>query len=162
MWAVHHTSFLQQFSCRRGDGRLASLNNELATIITQQVNFDVADILHGTTGDTDVTGDIKQILRMVKFGTRRTDDVPSQQGTTFRLDLVDGCQLTLGDTGGFVNMSTGVCHGNGDGTVIQQLFCDGSCPLSGTDNHYTLTLQGITFIFQHPSGKMDDSETRYL
>mmetsp|Transcript_21915 Transcript_21915/g.40889 ORF Transcript_21915/g.40889 Transcript_21915/m.40889 type:complete len:267 (+) Transcript_21915:381-1181(+) len=162
MRPVHQSAFLQDLSCRWCHRRLSSFNNHLASMVSQGIGFGITNVVHAVTGNANITRNIIQVLRVVELGTCRTDNVSTQQGTTFALDVIDRGQFAFRDTIRFIDVSTGVRHGNGNGAIVQQFLSHGSCPCTSANDHDSFSLQGITFVFQHAIGKVDDSVARCL
>ena len=100
------------------------------------------DIVHGATGNTESTWNIKDTCGVIEL--RRdggTDNVSTKQGTAFVLDLIHRVEFAFGYTIGFVEVSRFVGKGNRNGAVLQQFLGDAASHLSGTENQDAFAFQ---------------------
>mmetsp|Transcript_36793 Transcript_36793/g.54808 ORF Transcript_36793/g.54808 Transcript_36793/m.54808 type:complete len:325 (+) Transcript_36793:314-1288(+) len=158
MWTIQHGTFAKDrpsFICHSS---IATFHDTHTTTVCQSIDGNIVNFTHGTTGETQITGDVQNRFWIIKLCRGGTDNVSSQQCTTFCFDGTNRLETSRVDSVGFVDMTGGVTKGEGDGTILQQLFSYSHGHLSGSQNQTSFAGKCIAAILEHLTRKVDDAE----
>ena len=119
--SVHDAPILESLPSFDGDVFVPSLDHSDASVVRQFRHRVCVDEFERSAGKAQIAGNVEDARRLVEFRRGARNDVASQHGTPFHLDVGDGAQLALVDAVGFVYVSGLVGEGERDGSEFQEL-----------------------------------------